>query len=407
MPEVGGHQVATKEEARRLLPRELTRLQENPFDCIALTNLANFYNVLEDDELAMGLAKRNVEVLPWAEAVACLNQALMFRQYGRHGDAWPYIERAHRIMPEDQFMGHVYAEELIRQGKWLEAWPLCAKYRMSKRWISPRNVQEWKGEDLKGKRLALICEGGRGDAFWLFRFIPTLRDMGAIITYLCLPDIGEFLQNHPWIEEPEGTVFQDEQHPYDYWVSVFELLLWLKVDKPYWPGVYLEAHKEYPLPSTDKLRVGICWECGEKIDVRKHRSLKNHQTAKLLDNHDVEWVSLQKGMKAPTSCLEPEITNWDDTAALIEACDLIVTVDTSVVHLAGAMGKPTWVILGGYQDCKWGTTDRSGWYPSVRIFRNNTFGFEYVVDVVNREITRWSRAKQDSACITTPMEVST
>jgi hypothetical protein len=301
--------------------------------------------------------------------------------------------------------GHIYGEELVRRGRWLEAWPIFSRCRFSKHKIAPQGVPEWMGEDISGKQLMVISEGGRGDAFWLFRFLPRLQEMGIHVNFCTWPDVWEFIKDHPWLKSPEDSVFREARMP-DYWVSIFELLQWFEVEEPYWPGPYLSAspsrveqkRKEIKYRDTwnttldyfpgHKPLVGICWECGEKDDVRKFRSLSEAQAAKLLSNDSVQWVSLQKDYKAPAPCLEPKIEDWHDTSAIIENLDLVVTVDTSVVHLAGAMGKPTILVLGGYQDCKWGTTDVSGWYPSVRIFRNPTVGFDQVVEEVNAHVER-------------------
>jgi tetratricopeptide (TPR) repeat protein len=406
MKSAGGHLIYTKKEVGQRIPIEFSRLLECPLDPVALMNLCSNYNVLEQDDEAFRYAERAVHSLPWMNAKTYLNYACILRQYGRHEEAFPYIQRAHQILPNDQMMGHIYAEELIRKGRWLEAWPLCSRYRESKQWIAPKGVQEWKGEDLNGKRIMVITEGGRGDAFWLFRFYLKLHEMGAIVSYCTFPDVGEYLKDHPWchMDEEEknprlkdDVVFYDKEHPYDYWVSIFELLQWLKVDKPWFPGTYLEGDpKRVPLPRNGKPLVGICWECGEAMDVRKFRSLKLDQAAQLISNRNVEWISLQKGYKAPEGCREPEIRSWNDTASIISNLDLVITVDTSIVHLAGAMGKDTWLILGGYQDCKWGREDTSGWYPSVKIFRNSTVGFDGTVTQIQKSLDSYRHSVANS-----------
>jgi hypothetical protein len=281
--------------------------------------------------------------------------------------------------------GHIYGEELIRKGRWLEAWPILSKNRMSKARIAPQGVPEWMGEDIAGKQLMVIAEGGRGDAFWLFRFLPKLQEMGIHVNFCCWPDVWEFLKDHPWLKSQQNSVFSTPRMP-DYWVSIFELLQWLKVDKPYWTGPYLTCSKQSPLHKNGKPLVGFCWECGERDDVRKFRSLKLAQAADLTSNTNVEWISLQKGYDPPPNCREMNIADWHDTAAIVANLDLVITVDTSVYHLAGAMGAKTWLVLGGYQDCKHGTGSTSGWYPSATIFRNNTVGFDNVITQVQKEL---------------------
>jgi tetratricopeptide (TPR) repeat protein len=395
MVDVGGHVVCDKQEAPGIIAQQLKILKEKPFDPAALSNLCNAYNVLEEDEKAMEVAKLGLFT---PHPVTWFNYALLLKQCGRYEEAFPFVERAHLAWPDDAFMGHVYAEELIRQGKWLEAWPLCSKYRYTKSWIGPKNLTEWKGEDIRGKRLAVITEGGHGDAFWLLRFFPKLREIGAIPVLHTIQAIGDYLSGHPYLQNPENVAF-GKDIPYDYWVSIFELLQWLEVDKPYWPGVYLWADPQKselirPLIRTGvKKKVGLVWQAAERLDVRRHRSLSEDQAARLLSNDSVDWVSLQYGMKAPAECLEPPIHSWSDSAAIVDNLDLIVTMDTAMVHLAGAMGKPTWLVIGGPRDCKWGKTDeeRSGWYPSVRIFQNEGFGFGNVLTKLEKALDLFSK----------------
>lgn len=390
MRDCGGHAIYEKHEATGLLETAVATLRTDPNNGEALVNLCHALNVLERDLEALAYSEHTVKVFD--HPYAWFNLGLMYRQFGRYEEAFPWVEKARNAIPDDPFMGHVYAEELIRQERWLEAWPLCSKYRVSKAWIAPRGLAEWKGQDLQGKRIIVISEGGRGDAFWLFRFMPLLEQMGTTVTFSTWEDVGEFLSHHIWINKPEGEIFFDKEHPYDYWVSVFELLQWLKVDKPYWQGPYLQVKTEMPIewPAGfgSKPKVGLCWSCGEMLDVRKHRSMAEAQAATLFADTRLDWVNLQKDVKAPGGDpFEPPLRSWQETATIIDKLDLVITVDTAMVHLAGAMGKPTWLVIGGYRDCKWGAGTRSGWYPSVRIFHvPGHAGFDKVVDSVHNSL---------------------
>jgi tetratricopeptide (TPR) repeat protein len=363
----GGHGVLQKHEAELVLPRALAVLDKTPDDVDALHAVGHCYNVLEDDIKSLRFLARAAET-PSVATYASF--AAILRQCGFYEEAFHYIQAAHQWAPEDMYVGHTYAEELIRQGKWLEAWPLCSQYRFSKMGCSPPEMEEWKGQDIRGKRIAVILEGGRGDTFWLFRFIPRLTAMGAIVSLLGPRDLAEFLEGHPFLGEPDS-----EPEHYDYWVSVFELLQWLEVAEPYWPGEYFNAEPD----ERYRGKIGLCWNCGEAIDVRKYRSLKKEQADRLLQLPNV--VTLQFGDN-------PDIHGWRDTARIIAALDLVISMDTAVCHLAGAMGKPTWLVLGGWQDCKWMDRETSGWYPSMRVFRADpgNFGFENVLAKVEEAL---------------------
>ena len=360
----GGHQALERHEAEAVLPRALLALSVDIDDVEALLAAGHCYNVLERDDDALLLYERAVKLQP--HPLTWFRYASMLRQCGRYEEAFPYVWNAHRALPDDRYVGHTYAEELIRRGKWLKAWPLAARCRYSKDDIRDAlaGVSEWQGEGLEGKRLAVVFEGGKGDAFWLFRFVPKLVERGARVSLLAAEDIARFFEGHPYLADTEP-----EANGYDLWVSVFELLRWLDVEEPYWPGEYVRSD------AAHLGGIGLCWQGGEAIDVRKYRSLGRGQADRLLA--DPRVVSIQYGEN-------PAIKTWRDTADIIASLDLVVTVDTSVCHLAGAMGKPTWLVLGGYQDCKWGRGEATGWYPSMRIFRadEGQFGFDGVMTKV-------------------------
>lgn len=397
MLEIGGHLNLEKAEAARVLPRAYAELRKHPNDPKILGDIGHCYNVLEREELAFKFLERaanNPNPFAW------LNFACILRQCGMHEKAKLYAWNAYRNLPEDKKAGHVYAEELIREGQWLKAWPLCDKYRISKDGVRIPELPEWRGEDIAGKHLLIVCEGGRGDFLWLLRFIPMVTAKGITVSLAALEDIAASFGDHPYL----GNANDDaHERPYDYWCSIFELLMWLEIDKPFWPGgPYILADEQAKLRAnilqaaaiasgSGPKKIGLCWDCGEAVDVRKFRSLKREQAARLLGIGGITWISLQKGQKAPYPCLEPQLNTWKDTVAAIESLDLVVTVDTAVAHLAGAMGKPTFLVLGGFQDCKWMSGETTGWYPTFRIFRNEGFGFEDVVHKVESALKEFAQ----------------
>lgn len=382
---VGQHLQLEKHEADAKLAESFLKLKTNPNDPAVLTDIGHAYNVQEKDDLSFEYMKRALAALE--HPITWFNYALLLRQYGRHEEAFPYVEKAHKAWPWNIFMGHVYAEELIRQGKWLEAWPLCAKYRSTHHFCAIPGVAEWQGEDIRGKRLAVVCEGGNGDAIWLYRFLPKLKEMGALVRFHTTESLAALFDENRNLDYPKDTILYDLEHPYDYWVSIFELLRWLNVAEPYWPGVYIKAYPDLSLANRTALpKVGICWSAGEKLDVRKHRSLSKDHALALTSNNQIDWLNLQKDENLPVFMWKFPMKDWLDTAHCVAALDLVITVDTAMLHLAGAMGKPTWLLLGGFQDCKWQAGETTGWYPSVRIFRNDSAGFDNLIPKVQKEL---------------------
>lgn len=136
----------------------------------------------------------------------------------------------------------------------------------------------------------------------------------------------------------------------------------------------------------DKPRVGFCWAAGAAetplCPKGVYRSLTYEQAENIIRKTDgINWVSLQHNPPNNLGIDAPEIKSWMDTAKIIADMDAVITVDTAVMHLAASMGKPVWLILSGASDWKFGIEDDTClWYPNVRLFRNNEFGFESAVN---------------------------
>jgi hypothetical protein len=213
---------------------------------------------------------------------------------------------------------------------------------------------------------------------WIDRLLPTHEG----------PETGEL---------PEVDLLVKE---YDYFVPIMGLprRLNVTVESLRWDGPYItwsgrtEPNKQsFVWSRTQNIPwnmkrplVGICWMGAEKLDPRRHRSLNIEQVTKILKLSDVTWVNLQFGVEAPVPICTPTIKNWKDTAEVIDALDLVVTVDTGVMHLAGAMGKRAICLLPSLSDWKFGlyqnNENRMPFYPSVQLVRNEQFAKEQGLD---------------------------
>jgi len=246
------------------------------------------------------------------------------------------------------------------------------------------DIPHWQGEDLSGKRLLVYCEQGIGDVIQFARFLKDLPMRGAAVTFLCRASLVDLMvQSFPEVTVcstlPTGVVF-------DYQSYIIDLVVPqdLSPDKVPYRGRYLFA------PACDKFddiaaltgpKIGFAWHGGH-AHLRDHlRSIPFAMFKRLLGLGDYHWVSLQVAPNAPVprrECVHDvtgRIDSLADTAALIDQLDLVICVDTSIAHLAGALGKPAWVLLDQCADWRWqeGTT-QSYWYDSVRLFRQKEFG---------------------------------
>jgi hypothetical protein len=196
--------------------------------------------------------------------------------------------------------------------------------------------------------------------------------------------------------------------PYDLWVDQMSLprLFGTRIDNIPAPRFYLRAApapiaKGAP-PSSERPRIGIVWAGNPAHHNDRRRSVAPAALAPLLAAPGVQWISLQKGPRSLEITLQHGIadqsrvlTDFAETAALIETLDLVIAVDTATAHLAGALGRPVWVMLPHAPDWRWltGRAD-SPWYASMTLFRQSSPGdWASVIDRVAGELGRFVRER--------------
>lgn len=274
----------------------------------------------------------------------------------------------------------------------------------------------WEGEDVAGRRVLLVAEQGFGDTIQFVRFAPMLMARGARVMLEAPPQLASLLSSVAGLEVVvRGTPLP----PYDFYSYL------LSLPRFFAPSLAMvPAQVPYLAPSPDKvrswaarlasdrnLRVGLVWAGDphknhpQRYRADRRRSAPLALLAGLGAVPDVTWYSLQKGDAAeqarpgvgpfPIVDLTDELESFADTAALIEALDLVVAVDTAVGHLAGALAKPTWTMLR--YDCCWrwlkDRTD-SPWYPHTRLYRQpKRFDWNGVAAAVAKDLAALARAR--------------
>jgi tetratricopeptide (TPR) repeat protein len=267
------------------------------------------------------------------------------------------------------------------------------KYENSKLRKYKKEVSQplWLGEQtLHNQTILLYAEQGFGDTIQFSRYIPMVHQLGArVILEVQTPLLGLFqhLENVCQLI-PQGTEIQE----FDYQCPLMSLPLAFKTDLETIPApqgciqvpqVKLQQWGN-ALKAKTKPRVGIVWSGSSSHLNDIHRSLSLEQLIPYLPQN-AQYFSLQRELRESdqrTLANHPEITHFgalledfSDTAALCELMDIVISVDTSVAHLAGTIGKPTWVLLPYTPDWRW-LLDRedSPWYPSMRLFRQKNLG---------------------------------
>jgi tetratricopeptide (TPR) repeat protein len=235
---------------------------------------------------------------------------------------------------------------------------------------------QWDGGDPHGRTILVHAEQGLGDTIQFARYLPLMAARGARVVLACERPLIPLLAQLPGV----SVVPKDAPLPhFDFWIDQMSLPLacGTRLDTIPSAGGYLRADPARTaawramLPSGTK--VGLAWAGNPAHSNDRRRSMPPEALQRLVDVPGVHVVNLQVGARAGEiglPDLSPRLTDYAETAALIEALDLVVAVDTSVVHLAGALGKPAWVMLPHAPDWRWLLgRDDSPWYSSLRLFR--------------------------------------
>jgi hypothetical protein len=246
----------------------------------------------------------------------------------------------------------------------------------------------WKGEDLTGKTILLYAELGSGDTIHLIRYAPMIAKRSGKVIVECQQGLERFLRSVDAVQEvvAEGQPLP----PFDVQCPMMSIPLefnttleTIPANVPYLspPPDRVAAWRERIGDNANQLKVGLVWAGRPDHKNDRQRSIRLDQFAPLATVKSVRFYSLQKGPAAASQAAVPppgmDLIDWTsdlhdfaETAALMMNLDLLISVDTSVVHMAGAIGKPVWVLVPFVPDFRWllNRTD-TPWYPTMRLFR--------------------------------------
>jgi Flp pilus assembly protein TadD len=275
----------------------------------------------------------------------------------------------------------------LLRGDFAAGWPLYeARTELAKfarHYV--RDIPEWAGEPLPGRTLLVYSEQGYGDVLLFARFLPLLAAARATVVFRCRRALVRLLAGSSGVDR---VVVAEEREVIeaDAAVPLLTLGLVLRVARPDLPGTipYIRAPEQAAMAWRERLardvgvRVGLAWAGNPDRAHDRNRVPGADAYAMLGQVAGVSYYNLQPGHDAAVlACLQlrlidhsSELKDFAETAALIANLDLVISVDTSVAHLAGAMGKPTLLLHSGTPDWRWAIAGvDSPWYPTVKIFR--------------------------------------
>lgn len=358
---------------------------------VYLRNICEVYRVMNrlDDAVA---AARRAKVLNPNDPLVLHNLSVIHYERTEPDEAIQAANEAMLIAPN--MPGPIFArgEAYLLKGEWEQGWEdyeFRFQVAEGKKMMPVTDRPQWDGKPFDDGMLLLVADQGFGDVIQFSRYIPWVLErcpnIGIAGSLDILPVLRQFV--------PADRVYNswDACPPYKAYAALSGLprLHGTRPDNVPAPIPYLRAVPDKVTTWTDRLRrlapgshkrVGIVWAGRPTHNNDRRRSAKLSDFAPLAALPGVALVSLQKGPsadqaggyfgRAPLVNIGAEVRDYDDTMALLECLDLVVTVDTSVGHLAAAMGKPVWILVATSPDWRW-MMDREDtpWYPTVRLFR--------------------------------------
>ena len=343
-------------------------LQLEPNDPDTHYNLGVAFKEQGDLTTAIGYYKKALELNPYY-AEAHLNSALAMLLGGDYKNGWEKFE---------------WRTEQKKDPALPHAIPQC---------------DQWSNEITLDQinQLLLVTEQGLGDTLQFMRYAIDLKNKGISISFCAQPKLHSLIQASG-IDPSPLTPKQANAVTQGQWIPLLSVSRLLKVspENPIITEPYIkttnELNKKWSgiLGAKEKPVVGITWQGNPRIEKGslRGRSLALETFAPIADSSQISILSLQKGFGSEqletctfknrfVSCQDQINNTWDflETAAIISNCDLVITSDTSVAHLAGGMGKTTWLLLHKVPDWRWGLEgDTTFWYPSMRLFRQTERG---------------------------------
>lgn len=369
----------------------LRAIQINPDLHPAYYNIGNLFRRLEQMDKAAAYYEQAVNIKSdFTEGL--YNLGVVYERTQNYEEALRCYEKVLRLNPAYDLAAWNKALLNLRLGNFKSGWDEY-EIRKSIKELKIKNPAEklLTNQDVNGKKILVYSEQGLGDNIQFFRYLRLLKERGAYVIFECNPKLYHLFEDHPCLDEI--VMQKDNAGPgteFDYQIALMSLPKFFNTRMQDIPSEtsYLYAKRdklkewEKIICPFDELKVGIAWAGAGNNLHGKSRSCPPEELGPLFEIEGVRYFSLQKdandfGLPAMN---QPMITFKDiddipflDTAAIITNLDLVVTIDTSIAHLSGALGIETLVMLPYYADWRW-FTDRkdSPWYPGIKLFRQKS-----------------------------------
>ncbi|MGE4351840.1 MAG: tetratricopeptide repeat protein [Bdellovibrionales bacterium] len=368
-----------EEQARQIYERGL---QQHPENRDLLYPYALLLTRLGEQAQSLALFQKLTERNP-ADSAAWINAGKAAKELGQ----WQTAEKAYDTAialggPNEPHARFNRANLRLSLGNWEQGFAdYEARRQLADAVPIPWDLPNATRALPSGSTLLLWSDQGIGDALMFLRFIPQVTALGYRPSLFVQSALKQLLTGHPFVEatyDPHDVPCQKM----DAALALGSLPFFLHISpETSWEGPYISPAAPFTLPpSTDKKKIGLVWAGNPKHENDRNRSLSFAELAPLWSLSNIQWLSLQHGPQAknipadaPLRNMTEHLTDFSVTAAILQDLDLLITADTAMAHLAGAMGVPVWVLLPATgTDWRWGRNgETSFWYPSMRLFRQN------------------------------------
>lgn len=377
----------------------------NPNGAGIWTNLGNALTQLKHVRGAVYCHQRAIALATGETSLLHHNLGNALAEAGRHGEAVAAFSRAIEQKPDYHMARWDRGRSYLYLGNYKSAWP-DYEVRLITGQLPPKKLpgKQWRGEPYGGKRLVLVVEQGFGDTLWVARYLPRTKALGGELIIECQRELIPLIET---MGVADAFIPRDEPlPPADYHCYLCSLPGLFTPDFASIPTLpYLIAPRDRvaklrPLfeQAGARLKVGVVWSGSITFKKNQERAQPLMRFFQAFALPGVQLYSLQKGPRlteltslprgGPIIDLNPHLDDFADTAAAISQLDLVIMTDSAVAHLAGAMGKPVWVLLGWVAHWLW-LLDRTDnpWYPAMRLFRPRAEGdWDYVFDSASVEL---------------------
>lgn len=373
-----------------------------------------------DPYVNLGIILRHLGQLD--EAIACYQKALKLQSksaaiHTNLGNVWQdrgqlkqaifHHQTAITLQPQCPEAHHNFSNTLLLAGELKRGFSEYEwRAKLSQIEHPPAFLQPvWDGSSLRGKTILLYAEQGLGDTIQFVRYAPLVKEKGGQVIFRCPTSLRQLLETADGIDR---LIFPGDPLPiFDTHASLMSLpyllnttletipckIPYLSVPIEITSSLQISDFTSKPQPPTSNLKVGLVWAGNPSHPNDRYRSIGLSQLFKILEVPNITFYSLQKVISVEDLQLlkNTQIIDLSDrlidfavTAAIISQLDLIITVDTAVAHLTGALGKPVWILLAYIPDWRWMLQrEDSPWYPTARLFRQQQRGnWQSAIDLV-------------------------